>query len=405
MRVLYTTHNGLTEPLGQSQVLPYLRGLAARGASIDIVSFEPAAVVDADLDRVRAQVHDASLRWRFVRRSPKHDLATKLLEIGKALAVCGRVAAVSQPHIVHTRSYIFGPIIEVLASSVPRSRMLFDCRGLLADEYVDIGYWHEGEARVRAVRRFEAHAFRRAEGLVFLTHRIHDLLRSEGRISSHSVVEVVPCCVDMSKFRPMSAARRALRDALGAGERPVFVYSGSIGSWYLVEEMARFVGALRRRIGPLLWLVVSRSPTEELRRHAQSAGIPPEEIVCRAAAPQDMPRILSCGDVGLSFIKPCFSKLASSPTKVAEYLAAGMPVVVNAGIGDQDRLARKPDAAVVISKFDESAFDSAGAQVERLLRREAAARALAPRAVARSEFDLTDVGIAGYVRLYERLAR
>src|SRR4051794_20204501 len=38
--VLYITYDGLTDPLGRSQVLPYLTGLAERGHRITVLSCE-----------------------------------------------------------------------------------------------------------------------------------------------------------------------------------------------------------------------------------------------------------------------------------------------------------------------------------------------------------------------------
>ena len=40
MKVLYLTYDGLTDPLGQSQILPYLKMLSTKGAEISIISFE-----------------------------------------------------------------------------------------------------------------------------------------------------------------------------------------------------------------------------------------------------------------------------------------------------------------------------------------------------------------------------
>ena len=42
-RILFISFDGLLEPLGQSQILPYLRGLATRGVAITVLSFEKAA--------------------------------------------------------------------------------------------------------------------------------------------------------------------------------------------------------------------------------------------------------------------------------------------------------------------------------------------------------------------------
>ncbi len=41
-RILYLSHNGLTEPLGRRQVLPYVVGLASRNFELTVVSFEKA---------------------------------------------------------------------------------------------------------------------------------------------------------------------------------------------------------------------------------------------------------------------------------------------------------------------------------------------------------------------------
>ena len=39
-RVLFISYNGMLEPLGQTQVLPYLRELAKRGVKFTLLSFE-----------------------------------------------------------------------------------------------------------------------------------------------------------------------------------------------------------------------------------------------------------------------------------------------------------------------------------------------------------------------------
>ena len=86
---------------------------------------------------------------------------------------------------------------------------------------------------------------------------------------------------------------------------------------------------------------------------------PSSQPMSRAVPPAGMPAALVAGDVGLSFIQPCFSKTGSSPTKVAEYLACGLPVVVNAGIGDQGALAAEAPACTVMPDLSDAAVDEA----------------------------------------------
>src|ERR1700761_9308678 len=77
MRVLYVSQTGMTEPLGQSQVIPYLTGLARAGYGIELVTFEPEEARDEAIARVRQQLGDHGIGYVWLRRSRAHDVATK----------------------------------------------------------------------------------------------------------------------------------------------------------------------------------------------------------------------------------------------------------------------------------------------------------------------------------------
>lgn len=68
------------------------------------------------------------------------------------------------------------------------------------------------------------------------------------------------------------------------------------------------------------------------------------QIHIRPATREEVPRLIGCSDVMLSFIKPAYSKLASSPTKLAEAFAMGIPVISNTGIGDVDEVTKKTES-------------------------------------------------------------
>ena len=106
--------------------------------------------------------------------------------------------------------------------------------------------------------------------------------------------------------------------------------------------------------------------------------------------------------MALSFIKPCYSKLSSSPTKIAEYLACGLPVVSSAGIGDVDAVIEGDRVGVLVRRFDRDAYAEALEAVEASPARGRPRRPVP--ASARDRFDLEEVGGARYRRLYQRLA-
>ena len=132
----------------------------------------------------------------------------------------------------------------------------------------------------------------------------------------------------------------------------------------------------------------------------RTRGIEEADYTVLAANPTDVPSYLSASDAGLAFIKPCFSKLASSPTKYAEYLACGLPLIINCGIGDSDTLVTREKTGVLVGEFNQAAYQSAIAELEDFVLHPEQTRRRA-REVAERLFDVRRVGVERYAHLYE----
>jgi glycosyltransferase involved in cell wall biosynthesis len=393
----------MTEPLGQAQVLPYLIGVSRRGVEVEIVSFEGVATTPDMIRTERARLEREGIRWTPMVRSPSHSVSRKVWEIGSA-ALRGLASALRRrPDIVHARSYLPAATADVVAAICPGAKLLFDVRGMLAEEYVDGGHWADGSFQVRLVKRYERHLFRRSAGIVVLTEALRRIFRSERYVPDSTPIEVIPCCVDESRFRIDPRARAETRAALGLGERPVVVYSGTLGSWYKAEEMARFVGLFRRHHPDAAFLVLSQHDPSGLVAAARAEGLGERDVIVRSVPPKQMAGMLAAGDIGLSFIQPCFSKIGSSPTKVAEYLATGLGVVVNAEIGDQADLRADTDACVALPSLNHSDLEIGAVQAAAIARAPLSARARVASQVARARFSLENLGIPRYHSFYERL--
>jgi glycosyltransferase involved in cell wall biosynthesis len=302
---------------------------------------------------------------------------------------------------VHARSYIPATIALRLKRKFG-IKMIFDLRGLMAEEYVDARHWPEGGLRYRVTKSTERRILAGADAVVTLTERIWPIIKEwkglRGRKVAHAVI---PCCVDLSLFTFKGQERARLRAELGLDDRFTFVYSGSLDGWYLTEEMVDFFASVvrKRNDAHLLWLTTGSR--ERVRQLMSARGISEDHFSIRSVAPKEMPSYLAAGDVGLSFIKRCFSKLASSPTKNGEYLACGLPILINSGIGDSDGLTHESPAAILIDDFTERDFDAAWNAIQELAN-DPNIKAKA-RATAEKVFDLNSVGAARYACLYETL--
>jgi len=200
-------------------------------------------------------------------------------------------------------------------------------------------------------------------------------------------------------FSEEDRARR--REELGLGDRFTIVYSGSLDGWYLTEKMADFFASFLKRKpdAHLLWLTTGSHDRVKQLMNARNVG--PENFSVRAIASAEVPSYLAAADAGLAFIKRCISKIASSPTKNGEYLACGLPLIINAGVGDSDSLINDWKAGVLIEDFTEEEFAEAGREIEAMVA-DADVRKNA-RAVAEKLFDLIAIGGERYASLYERV--
>jgi glycosyltransferase involved in cell wall biosynthesis len=404
VRALYVSQNGMLENLGQSQVLPYLVGLARRGVELDLLSFELANADEGAIETLRSSLGRSGVRWTPLRRQRDPRLRVKFAESARGVVKALTMALARRPDIVHGRSYLPTAICDVVATLVPRARMLFDCRGMLGDEYVDAGYWTKDRVEYKLVKRYEARAFGRAEGVVVLTEALKQWVLERGWLGRGTHIEAVPCCVDLERFRFDEPARERLKRELGLEDAFVLVYAGSLGTWYCEEEVARFAGRLKRESGRrVAFLLLTPSPPEVLTGYLRREGFGDADIVTRKVAPRDMAAHLSVGDAAVSFITSCFSKKGSSPTKVAEYLACGLPVVLNGDIGDQNDLATEADACVVIGTFSDDEMARAVPRLLELGNREKAERVRSGRRVAEERFGVDHVGVARYERLYRAM--
>jgi len=303
--------------------------------------------------------------------------------------------------MVHARAHIPATIALALKKSLG-TRMIFDVRGLMAEEYVDAGHWQQGSVPYRLTKTTERRIFAATDAVVTLTERIWPIIKDwdglRGRDVHHAVV---PCCVDLSLFKFSEEERARRRAELDLGDKFTIVYSGSLDGWYLTEQMADFFANFvrRRPEAHLLWL--TNGSHERVKELMNSRNMAADHFSVTSVPARLVPSYLAAADAGFSFIKPCLSKLASSPTKNAEYLACGLPLIINAGIGDSDALVNQWKAGVLVEEFTEHEYMRIGEMIQALATEPGIRQRT--RAVAEQVFDLETIGAERYAALYERV--
>jgi glycosyltransferase involved in cell wall biosynthesis len=408
MRSLYLSYFGLREPLVQTQVLPYLRELSRGGIGVGLLTFEPARRTSWSRSEAREwcdRLQADGIRWFSL---PYHKLPS-LPATTYDIAVGGWMAArFVRRHgydVVHARAHV-AAAMGAIAKRLTGCRLIFDIRGFNPEEYVDAGVWPPDGLNYRLAKRVERRLLSTADGFVVLTERARDILfpgcfdtDSRGR-----PIEVIPCCVDMGRFQAVAALPRGqIRQDLGIDGRRVLVYLGALGGFYLTEEMAELMAVAHRQDASTFSMILTQSNPDLIVERLKRLRVPRDCYFVRRIPHHEVPRYLRAANIALSFIKPSHSKLASSPTKIAEYLASGLPIICNAGIGDLDEVIEGDGVGALIREFNADHYDRVLRAAEGLLRDGGASSR--SRSSAARRFDLERIGGERYCRLYSRLMK
>jgi glycosyltransferase involved in cell wall biosynthesis len=389
---LYLCYFGLREPLVQTQVLPYLRELAASGVEVSLLTFEPKlSRMRDEVSEERTRLAGEGIRWFCLPYHKRPSLPATAFDVLAGAWFAARLVRRERIDVLHARSQV-AMAMALVAQPLARCRTVFDVRGLLAEEYEDAGVWRAGSIPFRAIKSLERVGLRRADAVVVLTRRVRAWLAERGMVEAEKV-EVIPCCVDFARYDATEEEAKS--------ERFELIYAGSVTGLYLLEEMARFFLAVRALAPGAFFRVLTTSNAEEASARLRRSGLNDQDFFVGGARTDDVPRLLRRARLGVSFRKATFSQIAASPTKVPEYLAAGLPVVANTGIGDTDELIERERVGVLVREFKEEEYARAAREALRLCEEPGVASHCAE--VARSHFDLASVGGRRYRDVYRRL--
>lgn len=387
----------------QTQVIPYLRELVKNGYQISLLTFEPDLKTSWDKAQIESQriaLQTEGIDWHILTYHKWPSAPATLFDILNGWRFVVRLNRRAKFDLFHGRGHL-GTIVGALAKYTTGAKLLFDIRGFFPEEYTDAGVWPVGGWLYRSAKRVERWLLKEADGFVVLTEKARELLFPESKISGVDKlgrpVEVIPCCIDTKRFL-QNRSRDDARKALGVEGRFVIVYVGSLGGWYLTDEMMDFFAAAKDVVHNAFLLIITQRNVGHVSDTLKQRGFDTADFTVKTVTPSQLADELAAGDMALSFIKKCYSKQSSSPTKIGEYLAAGLPIIANTGVGDVDSLLQTHGVGLTITKFDDTEYRAAIVR----LREMGDIREIC-KMTARRELDLNSIGGTRYVRLYKKL--
>lgn len=357
MTILYITYDGLTDFIGQSQVLPYLLACAAAGHRLTVISFEKPDRKALIGEAVQRQCLEVGIQWLPQRFRSNPPYLAKLMDQRAMHRVAMAAAARQRFDLLHCRSYQ-AAVAGLAVKCRTGTPLLFDMRGFLPDQRREGGRWSDasllGRLLYRQWKGHEAQLIAEADHIVTLTNVARRVIETWPSYVG-APISTIPCCADFSHFTPTSDRERAgARELLGlAADAPVLGYLGSLGTVYMVAEHLRLLDAIRRRHPTVKALFVGRDKESDILAIASKNGVElkAEDLRVVHAERDKVPFWVGAMDVGSCFIVPSFSSAGVSPTKLAEYLACGVPVIANRHVGDVETIVRSLKVGHILADF------------------------------------------------------
>lgn len=343
---------------------------------------------------LKRELAGRGINWHALKYHKNPSVAATSFDIVAGAILSAWLIVRHRINIVHARAHVPG-VIGLAMKLALRAKLIFDLRGLMAEEYVDNGVWSEGSLPFRMAKNAERTLLRISDRIVVLTEKLKTTL-SDGPNASVAPgkVFVIPCCTDLALYEPPQLVVKESATPL------TLVYLGSLMGRYMLSEMVSFFKVLRTKRSGSRFLILTRANKRDVESAFELQGVEPDSYTILSAEPRRVPSLIGTGDVAISFVKPSAAVLGMSPTKIGEYLAAGLPVVTTRG-GDTDAILQSNEVGVVVDNFSEGDYERAADQMLRMLN-EGGLRERC-RGAARTCFSLADVGEPRYIALYRAL--
>jgi glycosyltransferase involved in cell wall biosynthesis len=392
--VLYLTKNGLLEPLGQSQVMAYLRGLSSN-YRMTVISFEKSGDW-SNLKRVndlKAECEALGIHWlpqRFIRWPRFVSPIWNLLQM---LGLSVHAVRAQNVQLVHARSYIPAAVAWLL-SHLLRVPFIFDMRALWPEELIVAGRLQRGSWLHRRIMAAERTCLREAAGVVSLTHAaIAHLAREHPQDFNGEKFFVIPTCADLERYKPANLTVPKFElGCLGT------VLSG----WFKLDWLAGFITMAAQRHAQLQFRITTLDDPFAVR---QGLGLEPsihDRLTIEPCSSYRVQEVLQGQLASVMFFSQGLGKLGSSPTRMAEILGCGVPVVTNEGVGDVAKIIRDHRVGVLVKSSEPADLLAAWSELQALLLDPGLVQRC--RETAEQHFSLA-VGTRAYADLYERVLK
>ena len=357
-KVVFLSYDGITDPLGQSQILPYLFDLSLnKNYKITIVSFEKTKNHLQNKEVILNKLEKHNIDWVPLKYTKYPPIFSTLWDIYKLRKVVNNLKNKGLD-LIHCRSYIT-TLVALEFKKKFKTPFIFDMRGFYADERIDGKIWSLDNFIHKKIYNYfkskEKEFLQYSDYTISLTKNGKKEILS-WNLPNQSKIKVIPCCTDENLFQTKNI--KNVRSELGFNKDDFIIsYVGSIGTWYMLDEMLDFFKCLKTKKLNAKFFFITKDNPQLILEKAKNKDIDISNIKIKSSYREMMPPYIGVSNFSIFFILPVFSKKASSPTKMGEIMNLGIPIICNSGVGDVDEMMGKSMPELLVKEFSNKEYD------------------------------------------------
>jgi glycosyltransferase involved in cell wall biosynthesis len=355
---LYLTRNGLLEPLGQSQVMGYLKGLS-HDHQITLITFEkPEDLADTQaMAKAEADCKAHGIVWRQKSFHHLPKLLAPAWSMFEMFWSALQAARRGDAELIHARSYL--PAAAAWAvNRLTGTPFIFDMRALWLEELITAGRLQRGSIVHKVLTRLKKVCLRDAAAVVSLTDAAVRYLQDQYPTELQGQhITVIPTCADLQRFK---------RSNKPPSERVYGCVGTVLSGWFLMDWLASLFNTVAQKDPEARFEVITRDDTETVRAALDIDGKLGDRLSIFPSASESVHEALQKQSTSVMFFTAGTSKLGSAPTRLGEALGCGIPVIANEGVGDVADIIRRYNVGVIVKDASETAMNAALGELEPL---------------------------------------
>jgi glycosyltransferase involved in cell wall biosynthesis len=264
--------------------------------------------------------------------------------------------------VIHAQSHFAAGVAAKAVANTPQKNFVFDVHGVDIEERLADGRLSENSQTHQLLKSMQSLATKRCNYAFPVTHALAEHLQIP-----EEKCRVVPCVSSLTLPQgEMEQTRKDARHRLSLENKQVLLYLGGASAWQQPRFIMECFDNLRK-INPSAVLLLITGDTAYFSDLATEFEIPSEAIRILSLPHEQVSSIACAADAGLLLRQDTIVNRVASPTKFAEYLAVGVPVVLTDVLGDFSKIVKKHDVGCSLPS-NTSAIGVAE-EIDRLLNR------------------------------------